>query len=373
MMARVLITTAPYGAGHDRVATALARALTAEGASAEVADHFERFVSPTFARASRGLFWLVLQRAPWLWRWVWVLSARLPTQSPAMAGVNRLGARRLARHLAATRPDVAVHVHPTAAGAMSWLRGRGLTRVPQAVVLTDFAAHPQWIYPRVERYFAPSEAIAEELVARGVPAEQVIASGIPIDVAFAAPPDRARLRRELDLAAEPPAVLVMGGMQGRLGGIGEVCEVLAGLPPAFQAIAVCGDHAALAERLRARFAGDARFRILGRVSDVHRMMGAVDLVVTKAGASTCAEALALERPLVFYRSLPGQEETNETCIEAAGAGVRASDRGALATILARLLAEPGRRAAMAAAAGRIRRPEASRTVAKELLGLAGSR
>jgi processive 1,2-diacylglycerol beta-glucosyltransferase len=370
-MAHVLITTAPYGAGHDRVATALARALTTEGASAEVADHFERFVSPAFARTSRALFWLLLQHAPWLWRWAWVLSARLPTQSPAMAGANRLGAGGLARHLAATRPDVAVHVHPTAAGAMSWLRGRGLTRVPQAVVLTDFAAHPQWIYPRVDRYFAPSEAVASGLVARGVPAEQVVVSGIPIDASFAAPPDRVRLRQELGLAAESPAVLVMGGMQGRLGGIREVAAVLAGLAAAFQAIVVCGDHAALAERLRERYGGDPRFRILGRVTDIHRMMGAVDLVVTKAGASTCAEALALERPLVFYRSLPGQEETNERCIEAAGAGVRASDEDALQATLLRLLTEPGRRAAMAAAAGRIRRPEAARTVAKELLGLAG--
>src|SRR5262245_43906494 len=140
-MARVLITTAPYGAGHDRVAAALARALTTEGASVEVADHFERFVSPVFARASRAVFWLILQHAPELWRWVWLLSARLPTQSSAMAGANRLGATRLGRHLATTRPDVAVHVHPTAAGAMSWLRARGLTRVPQAVVLTDFGAH----------------------------------------------------------------------------------------------------------------------------------------------------------------------------------------------------------------------------------------
>jgi processive 1,2-diacylglycerol beta-glucosyltransferase len=206
-----------------------------------------------------------------------------------------------------------------------------------------------------------------------VPAEQVVVSGIPINVAFATPPDRARLRRELGLAAEPPAVLVMGGMQGRLGGIEEVCAVLAGGPSPFQAVVVCGDHAALAERLRVRYAADSRFRVHGRITDVHRMMGAVDLVVTKAGASTCAEALALERPLVFYRSLPGQEETNERCIEATGAGLRAPDRRALATILAGLLTDPGRRAAMAEAAGRVRRPEAARTVAKELLGLAGSR
>ncbi|MBI4012622.1 MAG: hypothetical protein HY359_09960 [Candidatus Rokubacteria bacterium] len=369
----MLITTAPYGAGHDRVAAALAQAFAAEGASAEVVDHFARFVSPAFARASRALFWAVLRTAPRLWGWAYALSARVPTSSPAMGGMNRLGARALGRYLAGARPSVVVHVHPTAAGALSWLRQRGLTGVPHAVVLTDFVAHPQWIYPDVDRYFVPTESVGEMLVGRGVPREHVVASGIPIDPGFQTPPDRTRLRAEMGLVRDVPAVLVMGGMQGRLGGIPEVCATLAGLGEAFQAVVVCGDHAVLAEGLRARFAGDPRFRVLGRVDEMHRVMGAVDLVVTKAGASTCAEALALERPLVFYRSLPGQERANEACVQAAGAGLRAPDRAALEVVLGALLAEPRCRAAMAEAARRVRRPEAARTVAKELLALAGGR
>jgi processive 1,2-diacylglycerol beta-glucosyltransferase len=370
---RVLVTTAPYGAGHDRVAAALAHAFAAEGAAPEVVDHFERFVSPAFARASRALFWAVLRFAPGLWGWAYALSARLPTRSPAMGGMDRLGATRLERYLASTAPCVAVHVHPTAAGAMSWLRQHGRTRVPQAVVLTDFVAHPQWIYPAVDRYFAPTDAVGEALVARGVPAGHVVVSGIPIDAAFAAPPDRARLRQELGLAAGTPAVLVMGGLQGRLGGIAEVCRVLAALTVPFQAVVVCGDNAALAAALRARVATDSRFQVRGRVGDMHRVMGAVDLVVTKGGASTCAEALALGRPLVFYRSLPGQERANEACVEAAGAGTRVRDRRALGAALAELLADGGRRAAMAQAADRLRRPDAARAVAKEMLALAGVR
>lgn len=369
---RVLITTAPYGAGHDRAAAALAQAFAAEGAAVETVDHFSRFVSPAFTRASRALFWAVLQYAPWLWGWAWAVSARLPTQSPGMLGANRLGAGALERHLAATRPDVVVHVHPTAAGALSWLRARGRTRVVQALVFTDFAAHPQWIYPHVDRFFAPAETIRDDLVARGVPAERVVTSGIPIDAAFATPADRVGCRRELGLAADVPVVLAMGGMQGRLGGIAEVCAALAGQAAPFQALVVCGDHGELARRLRSDFAADPRFRVFDRVDDVHRLMGAADVVVTKAGASTCAEALALERPLVFYRSLPGQERANEACIVGAGAALRARSRDELAADLGGLLAEPGRRSRLAAAAVRLRRPDAARTVAKELLGLEGA-
>lgn len=372
-MPRVLILSAPYGSGHDRVAAALGQAFTAEGALVEVADHFQRFVSPAFVRVSLVLFWATLRWAPPLWGLAYTLSARLPTRSPAMSGMDRLGARRLRSYLAGTRPDVVVHVHPTPAGAMSWLRGRGETDIPHAIVLTDFVAHPQWIYPGLERYFVPADEIRAGLVARGVPADRVVVSGIPIDAGFAMPPDRIACRAWLEVDRDTPMVLVTGGMRGSLGGIAEVCEVLAGLRVPFAAVVVCGEHGALARALGKRFADDRRFRVLGRVTEMHRVMGAADLVVTKAGAVTSAEALALELPLVFWRPLPGQERANEACLERAGAGVRVAGRDALAARLLELLRDPARRAAHAAAARRLRRPEAGPTVAKEMLALIGRR
>ncbi len=372
-MPRVLILSAPYGSGYERVAAALAHAFAEEGAYVDTVDHFERFVPPAFVRTSLGLFWTTLRWAPSLWGLAYALSARLRPCSPAMSGMDRLGAGRLAAYLSAAHPDVVVHVHPTPAGAMSWLRGRGRVDIPHGIVLTDFVAHPQWICPDLDRYFVPTDEVAGGVRDRGVLAEHVVVSGIPIAPAFAMPADRAALRGGLGLEPDTPAVLVTGGMRGALGGIGEVCGVLATLPRRLAAVVVCGDHAQLARRLRARFASDARFRVLGRVSDMHRLMGAVDIVVTKAGAVTCAEALALERPLVFYRSLPGQERVNETCLERAGVGIRASSRTMLRRHLETLLAEPARRAALAGAARRLRRPEAARTVAKEMLALAGGR
>jgi processive 1,2-diacylglycerol beta-glucosyltransferase len=353
------------------VAQALAQAFTVEGAHPEVADHFARFVSPLFARASRSLFWIVLRRAPRLWGLAYNLAAWLPPRSPAMAGMDRLGARALGRELQTGVHDLVVHVHPTPSGAMSWLRARGATSLPHAVVLTDFVVHPQWIYPHVDRYFVPDDAIREALVARGLPPERVVVSGVPVDHGFALPPERSTLREELGLDRELPTVLVVGGMHGWLGGIAEVCEVLMRLPVPFQAVVVCGSRADLETRLAARFGRDPRFRVLGYVREMHRVMGAVDLVVTKAGAVTCAEALALERPLVFYRSLPGQERANAAFLERAGAGVRATDRAALASHLAVLLSRPARRRHLAAAARRLRRPEAAHLVAKEMLALAG--
>ena len=368
-MPRILVLTAPYGAGHTRAAEAVARALTDEGARVDVLDHFAHFLPPGFARLSLALFWGMLRWTPRLWGLAYEFSARIGPRSPAMAGMDRIGATRLLRHLQRERPDAVVHLHPTPAGAMAWLRARGATAVPHGIVFTDFTAHPQWIHAGLERYFVPTEAIRAGVLAQGISPDRVVASGLPVDSSFATPPDRPALRAALALPADLPVVLVTSGMRGLLPGVAEACQALAELDRAFFAIAVCGEYGPLEARLRRRYQRDGRFRILGRVSDMAGMMGAADLVVSKAGAMTCAEALALGRPLVLYRSLPGQERANEASLVSAGAALRARSRRELGRHLDRLLGEPALRAALAATARSLRRPEAGRTVAKEMLGL----
>ena len=84
---------------------------------------------------------------------------------------------------------------------------------------------------------------------------------------------------------------------------------------------------------------------------------------------TCAEALALGRPLLLHRSLPGQEQANEAGLVAAGAALRARGARELRRRLDTLLGEPDLRTALAATARSLRRPEAGRTVAKEMLAV----
>lgn len=368
-MPRILILSAPFGAGHARAADALARAFKDEGASVEVLDHFVRFLPPAFVRASLAMFWGVLRCAPGLWGLAYEFSAWIGPRSPAMAGMDRIGAAGLLRHLERERPDAVLHLHPTPAGAMAWLRARGATAVPHGIVFTDFAAHPQWIHAGLERYFVPTEAVRAGVVAQGIPPDRVVVSGLPVDPAFAVPPDRSAFRAALGLPAELPVVLVTGGMRGLLRGVAEACEVLAVLDRPFVAIVVCGDHGRLAARLGRRYRDDGRFRVLGRVHDMARVMGAADLVVSKAGAMTCAETLSLGRPLLLYGSLPGQERANEASLVAGGAALRARNRRELRRHLDALLGEPELRAALAATARSLRRPEAGRTVAKEMLAL----
>ncbi len=63
-------------------------------------------------------------------------------------------------------------------------------------------------------------------------------------------------------------------------------------------------------------------RALGFVENVYDYMHAADVLVTKPGGLTTAEALVAKIPLVLCKPLPGQEERNARVLVEAGAALR---------------------------------------------------
>jgi processive 1,2-diacylglycerol beta-glucosyltransferase len=71
------------------------------------------------------------------------------------------------------------------------------------------------------------------------------------------------------------------------------------------------------------------------------MMAAADILVTKAGGLTLAEALAAELPVICFGSLPGQEARNERFAAMAGVGLVAGSGAQLQRVIAAALRDPG--------------------------------
>lgn len=367
---RALILTASYGSGHNAVAAALDAALRAAGARTRVVDHFHELVHPRFDRWSRGVYTAMIIRAPALWALAYWLGDRMAAASPLAFDTNRLGRRRLARLLDAERPDCVVCTHPTPAGALAALRGRGRRVPPFAVVFSDFAAHRQWVHPVADAHYVPDAAIARGVVARGAPESRVVVTGIPVRAEFAEPMDRAAARAGLGLDPGRPVVLAMCGTSGSVGRLAAVTRVLHDLPRPLQAVVVTGVDTALAERLRRRVAGDARIRVVGYADNVRQLMAAADLLVTKAGGVSLAEALAAELPIVCFGSLSGHEARNERFVVECGAALAARSTGELALTLGTALSSPEVLARLAEKIRVVRRPHAAGDVVDHLLRLA---
>jgi processive 1,2-diacylglycerol beta-glucosyltransferase len=363
---RVLILTASYGSGHNAAAQSLAGAFASAGASVTVVDHFRDLVHPAFDRASRGLYAAILRHAPPLWGLAYGIGDWLSSDSRWAAGMPRLGVQGLGELLDTQAPDAVVSVHATPAVAMSTLARAGRRIPPHTTVVTDFVAHSQWIAPRVDRYCVAAEEVKHEFVARGIAPDRVIVTGVPLRAGFEAPLDQLAARRALDLSADLPVVLAMAGAQGSFGRLLDVSRALLEVNAPLQGLVVTGHDVDLAARIRLLTAGSP-IRVLGFVDDVRPLMAASDLLISKAGGMTLAEAMAAELPLLTYGSLPGQERRNERFASRAGIALVARRPRELGRALERALSEPKLLDRLREQMRQVRRPDASRHITSLVL------
>jgi processive 1,2-diacylglycerol beta-glucosyltransferase len=363
---RVLILSASYGSGHAEAARSLAAALATRGATPVVVDHFRELVHPLFASASRAVYYWLLRRAPATWALGYSLGDRLGPDSPLALGVPRLGVEGLGRLLETMRPDAVVTVHATPAAAMATLAAGGRPVPPHTTAVTDFVAHSQWMPRPVDRYCVAAEEVRNEFVARGIPPDRVVVTGVPVRLEFSCAIDPGAARRALGLSPARPTVVAMAGSQGSLGRLSDVVRALLAVERPVQGVVVAGRDERLRARL-ARLAAGSPLRVVGYVDDVPTLLAAADLLVTKAGGMTLAEATAMEVPLLLYGSLPGQERGNERFASRAGIALVARARGELRRLLDRALGDPESIGRMQGALRRLRRPDAALHIADLVL------
>ena len=365
-MTRVLIVTASYGSGHNVAARCLAAAFEREKAQVTIVDHFREMVHPLFDRSSRAVYHALLRRAPFLWGLGYAFGDWMASDSVLTLGVTRLGTRRLGALLERLAPDLVVTVHATPAVAISSLAKLGVRVPPHTTVVTDFVAHSQWIARHVDRYCVADPEVRHELIARGIPAERILVTGVPVLPEFSQPVARAAAREALGLSTRAPVVLAMAGSQGELGRLPDVARVLAAMRRPLQGLVVAGHDPRLKAALT-RLTEGTTIRTLGYVGDVRRLMAAADVLVTKAGGMTLAEAMAAEAPLLLYGSLPGQERRNERFAARTGIALVARHHSELAPLLERAFDEPELLERLRARMRRLRRPDATRRIISAVL------
>jgi processive 1,2-diacylglycerol beta-glucosyltransferase len=144
------------------------------------------------------------------------------------------------------------------------------------------------------------------------------------------------------LSPRLPVLLFMDGSGGGFGRLEEAARAVLGMEQPFQAVFVAGHERGLEARLKRLAAGrENRIKVFGFVDHVRAMMAAADILVTKAGGLTLAEALAAELPVICFGSLPGQEARNERFAAMAGVGLVAGSGAQLQRVIAAALRDPG--------------------------------
>ncbi len=185
----------------------------------------------------------------------------------------------------------------------------------------------------------------------------------------------AAAREELGLEPGLRTLVVFGGSQGalRLNTVAaQAIPTLVARRADLQVLLLTGPSH---ERTVLAALGDVpRVRILGFLERMELAYAIADLVVARAGATTCAELSACGVPAVlvpYPHATAHHQDANAAALERAGAAIVLADRELsperLAGVALELLADPDRLSAMARAMRDWSRPDAAEALAREVL------
>jgi len=339
---KILILTGDLGDGHKQAAKALAEAagLCRPDVPVEVVD-FLKWTHPHLHSFSRFCYMQWVSKFPSLYGFLFRKTRDDTTLSIMFKKIRLFGLSRMMKLIDDVKPTVIVSTFPSAAAAMSVLKMNGLTHIPTVTVITDHTDHSYWIHPGTDRYIVGSEHVRRALKRWPISELKISVTGIPIRTPFTLSYDRDILRARHGLDTSLPAVLVMGGGYGLIGK--EFIELLQSdrLPAPMQFIIICGHNTKLKEQLAEELKGTPhRILLKGYVDYIHELMAASDLLITKPGGLTTAEALSQELPMILYRPLPGQEMDNAAYLTHAGVALQAISEEDLASKLVQVFQNP---------------------------------
>jgi processive 1,2-diacylglycerol beta-glucosyltransferase len=358
---KLLILHASAGNGHRRAAEALAAAAPAAGHTAVVRDILD-FAPALFRKTYATGYLNVVRSAPELWGYLFAQSdrkAQRPVERRVRTVFNKLNAHSFFGFLRDEKPDAVLCTHFMPLEMIASLPPHRRHNLPLFGVVTDYAAHALWYCDSVNAYYVATEEARRQLHRKGQPLSGLVLSGIPVMPEFAARTTPAAGREKLGLNPGVPAVLVLSGGYG-VGPTVEMLRACAAEPPACQLLVVAGKNAEMEQAAQAALAGSrVQAKIYGFVNNVHELMGASDLIISKPGGLSTAESLAKGRPMMIVEPIPGQEQRNAEWLLENGAAVRLHEAADTSWKLGTLLAEPARLAALGAHAAALGRPAAA--------------
>ena len=358
---KLLILHASAGNGHRRAAEALAAAAPTAGHTAVVRDILD-FAPALFRKTYATGYLNVVRSAPELWGYLFAQSdrkAQRPVERHVRTVFNKLNAHSFFGYLRDEKPDAVLCTHFMSLEMIASLHPHRRHNLPLFGVVTDYAAHALWYCDSVNAYYVATEEARRQLCRKGQPSSGVVLTGIPVMPEFSARTTPAAGREKLGLKPELPAVLVLSGGYG-VGPTVEMLRACAAEPPPCQLLVVAGKNAEMEQAAKAALAGaKLPAQVYGFVNNVHELMDASDLIVSKPGGLSTAEALAKGRPMMIVEPIPGQEQRNAEWLLENGAAVRLHEPADTSWKLGTLLADPARLAALAACAAVLGRPAAA--------------
>jgi len=371
---RILILYITNKSGHHHAALALQEAIIKLDSSIEVncVDAFN-YTNPVLNKITHTTYLQIIRRRPEVWEYLYDNPDVVRRSQNLKKMIHKYSSRKLINLFTEFNPDIVVCTQAFPCGMVADLKKHGKIDIPIAGVTTDYVTHSFWYYDSVDSYIVSDESTKARMVKNGIKKERVKIYGIPISPRFVGLVDRDSVFKELGLEPDLPVVVVMGGGRG-LGKIKQVVYSLSKVEKRFQIVAICGVNKKLHRYFKAkskRLNKIKPFKVFDYVENMDRVMSIADILISKPGGITTAEALAKGLPMIIFNPIPGQEISNTEFLLKSGAAIRCDRIADIGILVEELLQSDNKLSIMSDSAKSAGFPDSSLKISKEILNLIG--
>jgi UDP-N-acetylglucosamine:LPS N-acetylglucosamine transferase/membrane protein DedA with SNARE-associated domain len=322
----ILILVSRSGGGHLNLAQALRDLLEAR--------YDVRIVDPQSSLVERG-YTLVSRRLVPLLTWQFVLTDNPVAAWLLQKSLVLLARKRFSRIMEEVQPRLIITTHALVSAAAACANETSARRVPLVFQLTDLeSVHQTWFVEKhADAYLTPTREIFTQALRAGIDENRLYLTGRPARRQFYETGSDSRAQTLEALGFDPAifTLFLQGGALGSASADRLISLILTTNLP-MQVILAAGRN----QDMAARYAGQARIRVLPFIENPAPYMAAAHIVAGKAGASFITEAFLLEKPFLATSLIPGQETPNLRFIERYDLGWICLDRDAQRELLAKL-------------------------------------
>lgn len=310
-MERVLILSMGFGTGHNAAARALVKEFQGTaGIDVRMIDllHLIPGKSHPYLQSGYNQMLIKFPRVyHYLYGWTYQSRVIRYVSGELIEKIGWTIRKKLSSLLREWQPTRIVATHPFSLLLIP-IKWRQL---PTIGVMTDYELHPLWLVQPPKVLCVPKGIVDQAHLDRirwqiGC---RIIETGIPTDSVFSKRVPKQTARERLGLATEEPVVLVMGGGLG-LGPLDGIVSEISCTDRPLQVIVLTGKNEDLYEKLIEKNYGP-HIQIKRYRKDISLLMDAADLLITKPGGLTIAEAMVKQLPMLLFTPLPGHEQANQ--------------------------------------------------------------
>jgi processive 1,2-diacylglycerol beta-glucosyltransferase len=364
---KVLVLSVKAGAGHLRAALAVEEAFKKYHPDIEV-KHIDalEYTNPAFRSTFSDGYNILAKNLPSIWGLMYESLEHKESDSKIkwlIQSFDQLNSGPLRKMVADYNPDAIVSTHFLPQEALSRKRvGRKLS-ARFHVVITDYDIHSMWVRNITDVYYVASDEMRYALDKKKSPDAEVRVTGIPVMSDFTHEyPSIEESRKLLGLNPDRPTVLLASGGFGYTPLDKIVPQLLNEIPNA-QFLTVAGKNEKMKNSVETACAGfEDRVKVYGFVDNFHELMAASDFIITKAGGLTSSESLAMAKPMIIVKPLPGQEERNTSYLLEKGAAMLGHTPSHLVYKASKLIRHPEILQQMQKAASKIAKPDAAKKI-----------